>query len=281
MFVGTLVSPRDLRDMMVEEGIQFASSTEIGEWIGCSPAQVSTRLRGARQANEMLCVTNGGWVPVVSPKRLNVKTFIDPMMRHLGYEYYITGMSGAAAFGAAHQAVFATHIATSGHVRSRVFGGVSRLRVFRKEDASIIPTQQKSIQSWTGHLCSITVGTPEVILFDLFSTCNRLFIDSQLNAFCEFLDPGLKQPSLIDADRIAATGLLYSLQTRQRVGFLLEKISNYVKRDFDLDPLRSTMPSHLRMVELEKCPDKYDPPVAVSGLWGVRQWDDLHPDITC
>ena len=59
------VAPRALRDMMVEQGIDFASAAQIGEWIGCRPADVTHRLRGARQAREMVCVTQHGWVPAV------------------------------------------------------------------------------------------------------------------------------------------------------------------------------------------------------------------------
>ena len=265
---------------MVEEGMQFASSTEIGEWIGCSPAQVSTRLRGARQANEMLCVTNGGWVPVVNG-HINIDAFIDPMMQHLGYAYYVTGLAGAVFYGAAHQAIFTTHIATNSHSRSRVLGGKARIKVYYKENTAQMPVRIKQTRTLNGNWYDVKVGEPEVILFDLLSLCPYRFIDSQLNVFCEMVDPGSHYPQLIDPEKIARIGLLHSVQARQRVGFLLDQMSDYVRRDFDSEPLRSTIPSKLRTIDLEKDPDRSDSPVFLCDRWKIRLWDELYPDITC
>ena len=73
------VAPRDLRDMMVEQGIEFASAAQVGEWIGCSPVEVAHRLRGARQAREMVCVTRRGWVPAVDG-RTDPQALMEPIL---------------------------------------------------------------------------------------------------------------------------------------------------------------------------------------------------------
>ena len=276
--MGDLVHPRSLRDMMVEEGIQFASASQIGEWIGCKPEDVPARLRGARQAQEMACVTNQGWAPIACG-RLSDEAFLEPMMQHLGHDYYLTGLSAAARYGASHQACFTTQVATDGHLRSRVINGMARIEMFHTHNVSTFPTTTKTAGSWTGHLCPVKTATPEVVLFDLIAKCPYRAGDSKLNIYCEFIDPGRHLPSLVDPERLATVAMLYRVPDRQRVGFLLQEMSAHVMRAIDLDPLASVLPSSLNTVDFEREPDRSDPPLTVDPRWQVRQWDEMWPDV--
>ena len=65
------------------------------------PEKVPHCLRGARQAQEMVCVTRHGWVPAVVG-RIDPQAFMEPMMRHLGHRHYLAGLSGAARHGVSH-----------------------------------------------------------------------------------------------------------------------------------------------------------------------------------
>lgn len=276
--MGNLTRPRDLRDMMVEQGIQFASASEIGGWIGCSADEVAARLRGARQAREMVCVTNRGWVPALN-NRISVNAFLGPMMRHIGHDYYLTGVSAAASYGASHQAAFTTQVATDGHLRSRVIAGMSRIAMLHNPETACVARTSRAVRSWTGHLCQVDVAVPEVVLFDLVAHCPYRAGDSKLNIFCEFIDPGSHLPPLVDPERLAETALLYRVADRQRVGFLMQEMSDHVGRPFDPGPLAATLPATLRTVELERAPDRTEPHIALDPRWRVRQWYEMWPDV--
>ncbi|MCY4421604.1 MAG: hypothetical protein OXC06_00895 [Acidimicrobiaceae bacterium] len=272
------VAARDLRDMMVEQGVEFASAAQIGEWIGCSPAQVPHRLRGARQAQEMVCVTRGGWVPAVAGC-IDPQAFMEPMMGHFGHRYYLAGLSAAARHGASHQALMVDHFATSSHLTSRTIRNMARIEMFHRPDVEAFPTVTQQAMSWTGHLQPITVSTAEVAVFDLFALHPFRGGDAKETVACELLDPGPRLPPALDAETLASVALLYPVPTRQRVGFLLQEMSQHVGRGFDLDPLEATLPASARTVEFEYDPDRSEPPVKHDDRWDVRQWYEMWPDV--
>ena len=276
--MGNLVAARDMRDVMVEQGIEFADAAQIGEWIGCSPSEVPCRLRGARQAQEMVCVTRGGWVPVVVGS-IEPLAFMEPMMRYLGHRYYLAGLSAAARHGASHQALMVDHFATDGHLASRCVRGMARIEMFHTPRIEAVPTVTQQVRSWTGHMCPVTVSTAEAAVFDMFALHPFRGCDAKVTVACELLDPGPHLPPVLDAEALASVAMLYNSTTRQRVGFLLQEMSEYVGRDFDLDPLESTLPSSVRTVEFEYCPDRSEPPVKYDSRWDVRQWYEMWPDV--
>ena len=264
--------------MMVERGIEFASAAQIAEWIGCRRADVPHRLRGARQAREMLCVTRHGWVPAVDG-RIDPRAFMEPMMRHFGHRYYLAGLSAAARHGASHQALFVDHFATNGHLASRCVRGLARVKMFHSPRIEEFPTVTQQVMSCAGHLQPITVSTAEVALFDLFALHPFGGCDAKVTVACELLDPGPSRPSVLDSEELASVAMLYAPATRQRVGFLLQEMAHYVGRSFDLDPLEATLPSSARTVEFEYNPDRSEPPIKHDDRWKVRQWYEMWPDL--
>ncbi|MYE16871.1 MAG: hypothetical protein F4Y07_10375 [Gemmatimonadetes bacterium] len=272
------VSPRDLRDMMVEKRIEFASAGQIGKWIGCRPSEVPHRLRGARQAREMVCVTRHGWVPAVNG-RIDQRAFMEPMMRHLGHRYHMAGLSAAACHGASHQALMVGHYATDGHLSSRAIRGLTRIEMFHRPDIEAFPTVDMHVRSWSGRLCPLTVSTAEVAVLDLFALHPFRGHDAKVTVACELLDPGRHLAPVLDPEALASVAMLYSVPTRQRVGFLLEEMAEYVGRDFDLDPLQAALPAQTRTVEFEYNPDRSEPPVKHHDRWRVRQWYEMWPDL--
>ena len=264
--------------MMVEQGIEFTSAAQIGRWIGCRPAEVPHRLRGARQAREMVCVTRHGWVPAVDG-RVKPQAFMEPMMRHFGHRYYLAGLSAAARHGASHQALQVHHFATNGYLSSRTIRGMARIEMFHSTDVEVFPTVAQQTRGWNGHLQPITVSTVEVAVFDLFALHPFRGCDAKETVVCELLDPGPHLPPVLDAETLASVALLYPATTRQRVGFLLQEMSEHVGRDFDLDPLEATLPSSTRTVEFEYSPDRSEPPIKHNDRWSVRQWYEMWPDV--
>ena len=180
--------------MMVEQGIEFANAARVGEWIGCSPAEVPTRLRGARQAQEMVCVTRQGWVPAVGG-RIHPQAFMEPMMRHFGHCYYLAGLS---AGGPSRR--FASSAAGGpfrhqrppqqpNHSRHGAHQDVPQPRCRR------VPDGLQQTRSWNGHLQPITVSTAEVAVFDLFALHPFRGCDAKETVACELLDPGPASPA--------------------------------------------------------------------------------------
>ena len=264
--------------MMVEGGIEFASAAQISQWIGCSPEKVPSRLRGARQAQEMVCVTRHGWVPAVVG-RIDPQAFMEPMMRHLGHCYYLAGLSAAARHGASHQALMVDHFATDGHLASRTIRSMARVEMFHRPDVEAFPTVTQHTRSWTGHLRPVTVSTAEVAVFDLFALHPFRGGDAKETVACELLDPGPHLPPALDPETLASVAMLYGPTTRQRVGFLLQEMSQHVGRGFDLGPLEATLPSSARTVEFEYDPDRSEAPIKYDSRWDVRQWYEMWPDV--
>ena len=84
---------------------------------------------------------------------------------------------------------------------------------------------------------------------------------------------------MLDPETLASVAMLYPATTRQRVGFLLQEMSEHVGRDFDLAPLEATLPTSARTVEFEYDPDRSEPPVKHDSRWSVRQWYEMWPDV--
>ncbi len=276
--MSNLVAPRDLRDMMVEQKIEFADAEQIADWIGCHRDQVPARLRGARQAGEMVCVTRHGWVPVVVG-RIDPYTFMDAMMRHLGHSYYLAGLSAAARHGASHQALQVAHFASSGYLSCRTIRGYARIEMYRNPEIDAFPATTHTVVGWSRNPQPLKVSSVEVTVFDLFAL--HLFKGSlsRETVACELLDPGPRKPPIIDAELLGEIALLYPVPVRQRVGFLLQEMAEYTEREFVLDALYATLPASCRTVEFEYNPDRSEPPVKLDKRWRVRQWYEMWPDV--
>ncbi len=276
--MSSVVAPRDLRDMMVEEKIEFAAAEQIAGWIGCQPEQVPARLRGARQAKEMVCVTRHGWVPVVAD-RIEPCTFMDAMMRHLGHSYYLAGLSAAAWHGASHQALQVDHFASNGYLPCRTIRGYARIEMYHKPDIETFPASTHMTVGWSQNPQPLRVSSVEVTVFDLFGLHLFRGSHSRETVACELLDPGPHATPVINAELLGEVAMMYPVPVRQRVGFLLEEMSRHTERSFDLDPLHSTLPASYRTIEFEYNPDRSEPPVKHNPRWRVRQWYKMWPDV--
>ena len=200
-------------------------------------------------------------------------------MRHFGHRYYLAGLSAAARHGASHQALQVHHFATNGYLSSRTIRGMARIEMFHNADVEVFPTVAQQTRSWNGHLQPITVSTAEVAVFDLFALHPFRGCAAKETVVCELLDPGPRLPPVLDAETLASVALLYPATTRQRVGFLLQEMSEHVGRDFDLDPLEAALPSSTRTVEFEYSPDRSEAPIKHHDRWSVRQWYEMWPDV--
>lgn len=210
------VSPSSLADWLIARGRHFVTTEEVAELVGVEPSVVPISLQRAREANKIVSVTKGGWVPVPpeyrdagAPPPLH---FVDPLMRHLGHTYYIGFLSAARLHGASHQVPMELQVVTPALLRDRRIGS-SRLSFVRRSSARGRPTVQRNVP--TGR---ITVATPEVTVLDLVEAPSA---GAGLGNVATVIG-GLLQEGAIDPDALAEAAADYPTSVAQRTGYLVE-----------------------------------------------------------
>ncbi len=67
----TKLRPAELSDWLVAHGKHFVTNDDIAELVDVAPSDVRHSLRRQREANTMVPVTKGAWVPVPPQYRRN------------------------------------------------------------------------------------------------------------------------------------------------------------------------------------------------------------------
>jgi predicted transcriptional regulator of viral defense system len=225
------VTPSSLADWLIARGRHFVTTDEVAELVGVEPTVVSVSLQRAREANKIVSVTKGGWVPVPpeyreagAPPPLH---YIDPLMRHLGHPYYVGLLSAARLHGASHQVPMVLQVVTPALLRDRRIGS-NRLSFIRRSSTLSRPTVQRNVP--TGR---ITVATPEVTVLDLVEAPSA---GGELGNVATVIG-GLLQEGAIDGDALAEVAGDYASAVTQRTGYLVEHIAGEVRASIQLDRL--------------------------------------------
>ncbi|HEX7096456.1 MAG TPA: type IV toxin-antitoxin system AbiEi family antitoxin [Acidimicrobiales bacterium] len=225
------VSPSALADWLIARGRHFVTTEEVAELVGVEPNVVSVSLQRAREANKIVSVTKGGWVPVPpeyrdagAPPPLH---YVDPLMRHLGHPYYVGLLSAARLHGASHQVPMVLQVVTPALLRDRRIGS-NRLEFIRRSSAGRRPTVQRNVP--TGR---ITVATPEVTVLDLVEAPSS---GAGLGNVATVIGDLLKEGA-IDPGALAAIAESYPTAVAQRTGYLVERMADEVGASIQLDRL--------------------------------------------
>jgi predicted transcriptional regulator of viral defense system len=228
----TKLRPAELSDWLVAHGKHFVTNDDIAELVDVAPSDVRHSLRRQREANTMVPVTKGAWVPVPPQYRRNgappVDHFIDPLMNHLGHRYYVGFLSAAALHGAAHQAPMTFQVALDGALRDRSIGLHPVSFIHRSEVAKrasvrrIVPTGR------------INVSTPEVTVLDLVEAPH---LGGGLSNVATVIAELLERDQL-DPAALTEQAANYSTAVVQRAGHLIEQMGNVTDAPIDLEPLR-------------------------------------------
>jgi predicted transcriptional regulator of viral defense system len=225
------VSPSALADWLIARGRHFVTTEEVAELVGVEPSVVSVSLQRAREANKILSVTKGGWVPVPpeyrdagAPPPLH---YIDPLMRHLGHPYYVGLLSAARLHGASHQVPMVLQVVTPALLRDRRIGS-NRLEFIRRSSAGRRPTVQRNVP--TGR---ITVATPDVTVLDLVEAPSS---GAGLGNVATVIGD-LLQEGAIDPDALAEAAADYPSAVAQRTGYLVDHLADAVASSIRLDRL--------------------------------------------
>lgn len=223
--------PAELSDWLVAHGRHFVTNAEIAELVDVPESDVRHSLRRQREANTIVPVTKGAWVPVPPQYRRNgvppIDHFIDPLMNYLGHRYYVGFLSAAAVHGASHQASMVFQVATDGALRSRSIGS-HPVSFIRRSDVAKRATIRHLVP--TGR---INVSTPEVTVLDLVEAPQ--FGGGLSNVATVIAD--LLTDDRLDPGLFAEQSTYYSTSVVQRAGHLVDRMGDETGAAIDLAPL--------------------------------------------
>jgi predicted transcriptional regulator of viral defense system len=261
--------PAEVSDWLTAHGQHFVTNDELAEIVGVAMADVRHSLRRQRNMNTLVPVTKGAWVPVPPQYRRNgappVEHFIDPLMNFLGHRYYVGFLSAAAIHGASHQAPMVYQVVTDAALRDRAIGA-QRVSFIRRSDIEHHASVRRIVP--TGR---INVSTPEVTALDLVETPQ---LGGGLSNVATVI-AGLLDAGVIDPVALAEQAANYSTAVTQRVGHLVEQMSNATDTPIDLGPL-------WELIDGAPVVDLY-PQAERSGMrderWNVIVNIDIEPDL--
>ena len=260
-----MVPVKDLNEWAIENREVFLTSNRVGELIGCSSDETAIRVRLLREAGDIARVCREGWVVGRKGMFPFLSEYIDRMMCHLKLPYYMGFRSAAeTAHNAAHQISNLNQIATTRTERKNITAGQWR-QMIRTRGVATAPTVTVNIGSL------LTPGTPmptvrcstaEITLLDMVSNPSAGGSWYNVaNTAAEMLeryappdaDPEHSKP-IIDPEILAEMALRYPVSVRQRCGYVVAEMSDYMEVPFDLAPLRDTIPHNSRPVCLHARP---------------------------
>ncbi len=285
------IAPRELGGWMMSEGIPFASSREISGWVGCEPSEVSTVLRGAREAGTMMCVTTSGWATGLSN---SPDVVVDAMMRYLEHPYYLGFMRASEFHSAAYLGSRVTTVVTPARLSSRKLGDRWQIRFVQRYRPGV-PTVRLPGSCEFPNI-KVTVCSPDVLLMDvvsrpkyagsMYNVCT--IIGQLLERYDGALFGDFDRPT-IAPDSLAEAAKLYTIADRQRAGYLIESvIDEWIDVNFDLGPLRRTIPRLPGFVDLQpNAPREFEQWMDhlvlrkphVSQTWRVKRHAVLESDL--
>lgn len=215
----------DLWDQMLSEGKSSFTVADLAERTGATPNAVYGAAKYAIDRKRLFSPVRGLYV-VVPPEHRSwgvspATHFIDPMMRHLGVDYYVAFASGAQWWGAAHQAPQEFQVVTDRRVRDR---DIERVRLRFYTSAKI---DADAVRRVVGPRTMMKVATPDLCAVDL---AGRPRVGGGLSNVATIL---AELPDL-DGEWLARLAARRSRPDARRLGWLLDLVRN----DLDLTALR-------------------------------------------
>jgi predicted transcriptional regulator of viral defense system len=159
------VNYAELWDQLLSEGKSSFTVAELVERTGATPNAVYGAAKYAIDRKRLFSPVRGLYVAVPPEHRswgvVPATNFIDPMMRHLGVDYYVAFASAAQWWGAAHQAPQEFQVVTDRRVRDR---DIERVRLRFYTSAKI---DAHAVRRVAGPQTMIKVATPDLCAVDL------------------------------------------------------------------------------------------------------------------
>ena len=270
--------PSELADFLLERGDRFVTTEQIAHLLGVRPERVSRSLTVPRRDKRMLCVTKGGWVPVMQGHLSGTQPpfgYIDEMMEHLGHPYCLGYRSAADMHGASHFGCHVVQVITTARLRSRLLGTWPVVFVTRP-DLDRVPI----LTLLTGDSLA-KVTSPEATAFDLVARPDLAGGPSDAMT----LIGELLRLAPMDGALLADAASLYPAAVVRRTGFLVDFLQSELSWDMDepldLAPLQGyvdALPKRVvRLSAGRDWPWRLENPrhERIDRRWGVRVDDVL------
>lgn len=262
--------PRDLADWLLARGRHWITSQEAAVLLGIPLAHVSPSLARWRKKGLLFSPTKGAYVPIPPEYRswraVPASHFVDPLMRHLGHDYYVCLLTAAEAHGFAHQKPQLFQAMTPARLRDRSFGRV-QLSFITSSDTGSRPTIIKNTPTGTMRL-----STREGTALDLVS---KPLSSGGLSNVATILAEMVQEEAL-DLEILADLTTAYPVAVAQRAGWLLEFVANEVGTTIDVESLSRVAGGRTTPTPLEAYGPRRG---SIDERWNVIVNGPVEPDL--
>ena len=213
-----------LWDQLLSEGANTVTIDEVESRMGATRNAVYLGVKYAMDRKRLFSPARGLYV-IVPPEYRSTGVvpathFIDPMMNHLGFDYYLGLATAAGWWGSSHHASQEFQVIANGRLPDRTIGTV-RLRF-----VSRARLDDKAIRRVPGPRTMLNVSTPDLTAVDLASDPAHVGgLSNVATILAELPD--------LDGPRIAALAKHRTRADARRLGWLL----SLARQDMDLRAL--------------------------------------------
>jgi len=213
-----------------KNGKRYFTLKQLIEDLGLSKNAALNAIFRMKKHGDLISPARGLYV-IVPPENqpygsIPAEDLVIILMKYLKADYYVSLLSAATFYGAAHQKPNVFQIITNKRINHPLQFGQVKLDLVYKKSLSGLPTKDFTMSA--GYL---KVATPELTMIDLFSYINR---SAGLNHVATILSELIEA---IDVDKlIALASKITSNYQIQRLGYILEKIDvmNDKKKDLTI-----------------------------------------------
>ncbi len=262
--------PSNLADWLLAHGRHWITTTEVADLLDIPVTHVPPTLSRIRDKRLLFSPTKGAYVPIPPEYRswgaVPASHFIDPMMRHLRHDYYVSLLSAAETHGFSHQRPQTFQVMTSARLRDRSFGRV-KLAFVTSADTARRPATMHNTP--TGSMRVATVETTALDLVALPGRCGGL--SNVATVLGEMVSA-----RALDPKRLAVAAGVYPSAVVQRTGWLLEFVSEELGRKVQLGALRKVSRLRATPASLDSHGARRGP---LNERWNVIVNASVEPDL--
>lgn len=205
-------------EKLLSTGKRYFSSQEITKDLDISQDAARSGLYRLKKDSKLISPLKGLYV-IVPPEHkpygsIPAQELIPIMMQYINAEYYVSLLSAAEFYGAAHQKPMLFQVTTNKRIKHSLTFGKITIQIIYKRDLTDYPTKDFTVSS--GYL---KVATPEVIAIDLLEFPKYA---GGLNNIATVLSELIES---INAGKLIQLAEKLDKQYQlQRLGYIIEKI---------------------------------------------------------
>jgi len=260
------VRPKELADSLISRGKHWVLVEEIEQILNLDKQQAWNALSDLKRRGMLFSPTKGAYVPIPPEYRswgaVPATHFIDPLMKHLGRDYYVGLLSAAELHGVAHQRPQVFQVVADRQLQPKDFGRV-RLRFFTSRHAGDRPTLRMNTPTGT-----VQVATPEVTLLDLVKWQYDSGSISNVGSIAHELIEG----DIVDTHSLAVAARSDPASVSARTGWMLKQVA---QGDLDLSELHAIAARRTEVVPLSPAGPGGG---AIDHEWNVRVNTSFEPE---